>query len=256
MLRPIAARPTSLTDMVVETIQNAIIDKSLPPGSSVSEASLASALNVSKTPVREALLRLRHIGLVIPGDRGMHVVSPSPQLIRYAYELRAGVERAAALLSGERASDQDLVEIEDAAHSSVAFAEAHDAAGFRTCDLRFHTLIVESTRNPLLLSAVCDAVTLTRALRARDVRTSGDSVLCAREHVAISEALNYRDGETAARRIHQHINHVMTIVLAGFHDETADDAEASTTESEMTADTTSSEALVPPATTGLSAPAR
>lgn len=225
MISPIAARPTNLTDMVLEKIQNAIIDKSLPPGASVSEASLAAALKVSKTPVREALLRLRHIGLVLPGDRGMRVVSPSPQLIRHAYELRAGVERTAAFLSGERASAGDLAEIEDAAHNSVTFAEAHDAAGFRTCDLRFHNLIVESTRNPLLLSAVFEAVTLTRALRARDVRTTGDSVLCAREHVAISAALNDRDGETAARRIHQHINHVMTIALAGFHDEADGNAE-------------------------------
>ncbi|WP_230594669.1 GntR family transcriptional regulator [Rhodococcoides fascians] len=220
MLQPIAARPANLTDMVVDTIQNAIIDKSLRPGAAISEASLASALNVSKTPVREALLRLRHIGLVVPADRGMRVVSPSPQLIRYAYELRAGLERSAALMSGERASENDLEEIESAAKSSVAHAEAHDADGFRSCDLQFHTLIARSTKNPLLLSAVSDAATLTRALRARDVRTTGDSILCAQEHLAISAALNERDGETAARRTHHHINHVMAIVLGGYSDAT------------------------------------
>lgn len=216
MLQPIDARPANLTDMVIDTIQKAIINKALAPGAPVSEASLAAALGVSKTPVREALLRLRHIGLVAPAERGMRVVSPSPELIRYAYELRAGVERSASLLSGERASESDLKGIESAARRSVASAEAFDADGFRACDIEFHTLIAQSTRNPLLLSAVTDSVTLTRALRARDVHTSGDSVLCAHEHVAISEALARRDGETAARRTHQHINHVMAIVLDGF----------------------------------------
>lgn len=229
LMQPIATRPSNLTDMVLDAIQRAIIDKTLEPGAPVSEASMAAALNVSKTPVREALLRLRHIGLVVPADRGLRVVSPSPDLIRYAYELRAGVERTATSLAGERASADDLAAIDAAARCSLEHASAGNAEGFRACDIEFHTRIAEAANNPLLRDAVTDALTLTRALRARDVTTSGDSVLCAQEHIAISQALHQHDGETAARRAHQHINHVMHIVLAAYAGDAAPPHEGAVT---------------------------
>ncbi|MGE0218331.1 GntR family transcriptional regulator [Mycolicibacterium sp.] len=218
LIKPIVERPANLTDMVLEAIQNAIIDKSVAPGSHISEASMAAALEVSKTPVREALLRLRHIGLVVPAERGMRVVTPSPELIRNAYELRAGVERSAAQLAAERASEDQLAIVEAAAQDSLERAKAKDSEGFRACDAEFHAHIAAACRNDLLAGAVSDTLILTRALRARDVRTTGDSVVCGQEHIAISEALRRRDGETAGRRAQAHITHVMTMVLAAYAD--------------------------------------
>lgn len=62
-------KPESLADVVYETIREAIINRVIPPGSRLTEAALADQLNVSKTPVREALLKLRQIGLVEPSGR-------------------------------------------------------------------------------------------------------------------------------------------------------------------------------------------
>lgn len=226
LIKPIAERPANLTDMVLEAIQNAIIDKSIPPGSHISEASMAAALEVSKTPVREALLRLRHIGLVAPAERGMRVVMPSPELIRNAYELRGGVERTAAQLAAERASEEQLAMIESAANMSLARAQATDWEGFRASDTEFHTLIASASRNPLVAGSVADSLVLNAALFAREFRTTGDSVVCGQEHTAISEALRQRDIETAGRRAQQHVAHVMTMVLAA-HADAAEAAEAS-----------------------------
>ena len=63
-LAPLTEKPESLTQLVYQALRDAIISKRLPPGERVSEASLARQLRVSKTPVREALLRLHAIGLV------------------------------------------------------------------------------------------------------------------------------------------------------------------------------------------------
>jgi DNA-binding GntR family transcriptional regulator len=57
-LKPLAAKPESLTQIVFDTIRDAIVSKLLSPGHRVSEVGLARQLQVSKTPVREALLRL------------------------------------------------------------------------------------------------------------------------------------------------------------------------------------------------------
>lgn len=81
-LQPLASRPANLTDLVLDALRQSIVDQTLAPGQQVSEASLAKSLQVSKTPVREALLRLRHIGLVEPASRGLRVVRPSAGTIR------------------------------------------------------------------------------------------------------------------------------------------------------------------------------
>src|SRR2546421_11249040 len=85
--------PERLADMVYEAIRQSIMDKTLAPGSRVTESGIAQQLGVSKTPVREALLRLRRIGVIEPeGVRGARVVSPSRAAIREAYEIREALE--------------------------------------------------------------------------------------------------------------------------------------------------------------------
>lgn len=220
-LKPLDFRPGNLTDMVLDALKDAIIDQTLEPGRRLSEAELAEALHVSKTPVREALLRLRYIGLVVPGDRGVKVILPATSTIRYAYELRAGIERTAAALAAERASDDDIERIAALAADSLACARDGDGDGFRRDDLAFHTAIAQAARNPMLASAHADVLVLTRALRERDVPPTGDSVICAEEHVAVAKALAGHDGEAASRGLYEHIGHVMRIVLATMADRPA-----------------------------------
>jgi DNA-binding GntR family transcriptional regulator len=214
-LKPLGSKPESLTDMVFEAIRDAIVSKALPPGSQVSEANLAAQLSVSKTPVRETLLRLRHAGLVEPDGRSLRVILPSPDAIRDAYEVRSGLEQAAARHAAERATETERTRILDGAELSLAAARAGRNAEFHSRDQDFHWAIAEAAHNPLLARAVEDVLLLTSALRARDVPATGDSVECGREHMVIAEALRDGDGATAARRVAEHLQHVLTIVLTG-----------------------------------------
>src|SRR5437588_5950231 len=107
-------KPESLTDVVYETIREAIINRVIAPGSRLTEAALADQLNVSKTPVREALLKLRQIGLVEPnGRRGGRVTLPSRSSIQHAYEARRALESFAAEIVAERGSAPDIKLIRD-----------------------------------------------------------------------------------------------------------------------------------------------
>ena len=75
-------RPESLSDVVYETIRDAIVHRTIPPGARVTETGLAKQLDVSKTPVREALLKLREIGLIEPhGACGGRGVAPGQQVV-------------------------------------------------------------------------------------------------------------------------------------------------------------------------------
>jgi GntR family transcriptional regulator, rspAB operon transcriptional repressor len=213
-------KPDSLTDVVYETIRDAIIKRVIPPGSRLTEAALARQLNVSKTPVREALLKLRQIGLVEPtGRRGGRVTLPSRSSIQHAYESRQALESFAAELVAQRGTDADISLISDAAQRCLVAAKAGDQDGFRSWDLTFHEAIGQATANPRLIELVNDSFALVTALRRRDVPEAEGSVACAKAHVRIAKAIERRDPEAARQAMREHVRQVEGYVLASLPDE-------------------------------------
>jgi GntR family transcriptional regulator, rspAB operon transcriptional repressor len=213
-LQPLGIRPGSLTDIVFERIHTAITSKAIEPGSRVSESSLAQMLHVSKTPVREALLRLCYVGLVEHTVRGMQVVRPNRTIVQEAYEVRIGLESHAARVAAQRASNLERAAIVEAARGSLDTARQRDSVGFAECDLRFHTGIGRATGNHLLADAVTNAVTLAFTLRTRDVPTYDDSVHCGEQHIEIAEAISAGSGDRAADLMSGHILEVIDFVLS------------------------------------------
>ena len=212
-LEPVAARPQSLTDIAFDRIRTAILTRKLEPGTRVSEAMLGEMLQVSKTPVREALLRLCHVGLVEPTTRGLRVVLPNSTSIRNAYEVRTGLETVAAQLAATRATEEQRAEIITAAANSLKCAQAEDTEGFAHWDREFHLSVAEASGNSLLSKAVDDSVTLAFTLRSRDVMAVDDSVRCGRHHVGISRTIKKGDGELASTQMREHILSVTQFVL-------------------------------------------
>lgn len=216
-LSPLNSKPESLTEMVYDAIRQAIIDCELEPGQSISEASLAKELGVSKTPVREALLELEYIGLIEPdGRRGGRIAAPSEESLRNAYEVREGLERQAAQLAARRASEDNLERMSALADTSVERAEDLDVEGFRTLDRQFHFAVASATDNAALSRLVRDAYDLTWTLRRRDTPITDDSIACAHQHRAIANAMTARDEDGAGEAMYAHISKVAQMVMDAF----------------------------------------
>jgi GntR family transcriptional regulator, rspAB operon transcriptional repressor len=212
----LGARPDSLTQVVYEAIRQGIIDKRLPPGARVTEAALADQLGVSKTPVREALLRLREVGVIEDhGRRGGRVVRSSAAAIRDAYETRQALESYAAGRSAERATLAEVRRLRAVAERSAERAHGNDLTGFLENDIEFHGLVAASAGNPALQRMIDDALTLALTLRRRDRPQATASVACAEAHVRIAEAIAGRDPANAEREMRSHIGFVLTVVAAG-----------------------------------------
>lgn len=212
--QPIGA-PERLADVVYDAIRQSITDKTLAPGVRVTESGIAQQLGVSKTPVREALLRLRRIGVIEPdGVRGGRVVRPSRSAIREAYEVREALEVFAVRSVAERVSGTDLERICNAAARSLKCAEAGDQTGFREWDFAFHRAIAEAAANPRLEELIEDVFTLIGTLRQRDFPDSRWPVACARGHVGIADAISRRDVSGAEVAAREHIRQVEAYVLA------------------------------------------
>ncbi|MDH6522845.1 DNA-binding GntR family transcriptional regulator [Streptomyces sp. SAI-135] len=207
-------RPENLTDLVFAAIRKRMIDASLPPGSSVSEAMLSKDLKVSKTPVREALLQMRQIGLVAPSGRGLRVVVPTARIIRDAFEMRAGLEAAAARYAADRATREQKNELVELAQASAGVADDFEA--FRDADTAFHQAVAAAADNAMLHKAVEDAVVLTQVLRQRDVHVERDFAPDSREHIRIAQAIKSGDSAAAADRLSEHILRIMEQLLEAF----------------------------------------
>jgi DNA-binding GntR family transcriptional regulator len=212
--QPIEA-PERLADAVYDAIRQSIMDKTVAPGARVTESGIAQQLGVSKTPVREALLRLRRIGVIEPdGVRGGRVVRPSRSAIREAYEVREALEVFAVRSVAERVSGTYLERMCEAAGRSLERAEDGDRAGFREWDFTFHRTIAEAAANPRLKELIEDVFTLIGTLRQRDFPDSRWPVECARGHVRIADAIARRDVAEAEAAAREHIRQVEAYVLA------------------------------------------
>ena len=218
-LQPLQTKQQSLQDLAYSAIRTAIITKALPPGTKVSEAGLAASLNVSKTPVREALLRLTSIGLLeSDGRSGVRVTEPSLDGLRAAFDVREGLEVQSARLAAGRVGEaiEGLTAARDAANRCLAAAHEGDQEAFGQYDRIFHQELAEMTQNSYLIKAIAETSDVALALRVRDAPAEVLSVQCAQEHVAVIDAVAVGDVVSAGERMREHISKARASLTAVF----------------------------------------
>jgi DNA-binding GntR family transcriptional regulator len=101
----------SSSDEALRAIRRSILDGTLRPGERIIEQRLATMLEVSRTPIREALGKLERENLVVRSGRSMAVRTFTPDEVRDVYDLRAHLESYAARRAAERISDHELAEL-------------------------------------------------------------------------------------------------------------------------------------------------
>ncbi|MEO6065199.1 MAG: GntR family transcriptional regulator [Lysobacterales bacterium] len=183
-----------------QRIKDAIISGEMGPGYQSLEPELALRLGMSRTPVREALVRLERDGFVelIP-RRGMRVASLSPNDIYEITEVLACLEvEAAARLAANGASTEILARFDQAIAAMDRALAQSDLAGWNEADYAFHLLLVQSCGNRHLVD------TAQRFLEKADrfrVLTSAHRMpptYSNVNHAAVVEAIRQRDPQSAA----------------------------------------------------------
>ena len=186
-----------------QSLRRAIRELKLAPGQMVLEQDVASALGMSRTPVREAMVRLQAEGLgeLIP-RHGFAVATVSPRDQREIREIMVGVEGMAVALAARRASPDGLVALEEAVSAQEAALDADDLQAWAEADEQFHHLVAELSGNARLHQLIQSydnhlhrARLLTIRLRPKPVRSTAD-------HRAVLDAIRRGDAEQA-RVLHQ-----------------------------------------------------
>lgn len=197
----------SLTDDAYQAIRRRILDNVYPPGHQALESALAADLGISRTPVREALIRLANEGLVevIP-RHGMRVLPVSPLDMSEIYEVLAALESTAAeILARRKPGDAELKPLVDATRDMARSLKANDLDGWAAADERFHQGLVELTGNRTLIEAVARLDDRVHRARMFTLRLRPKPVNSTQEHMAMLERIRGGDapGAVEVNRAHR-----------------------------------------------------
>lgn len=193
-------RYLSKADMVTAQLRELIIGGELRPGSPLRQRDLAAMFEVSQTPVREALRRLESEGLARNDPhKGSVVAEARAGLWNENYAIRAALESLAGELACEGVAEAELDELSALNARMRSFEEVDD--DYRELNKRFHLVLCESARSPMLLSFIR---LLWRALGdgPHVLRSAAESTA---QHEEMIDALRAHNAATMAAVIRRHI---------------------------------------------------
>ncbi|GAA3373418.1 GntR family transcriptional regulator [Streptomyces sannanensis] len=200
-------------DRVYTHIKQAVLDRRYEGGTLLTEGELAEAVGVSRTPVREALLKLEVEGLIkLYPKKGALVLAVSAQEIADVVETRLLVEEY-AVRKAVPAPPALIARLEELVEEQRQRAEAGDLAAVAATDRCFHAEIVRHAGNEILSK-------LYDRMRDRQLRM-GVAVMNSQpdriaknivEHTEILEAIKAGDKELAAQRVRRHLSWVKVVV--------------------------------------------
>ncbi|MGE4612201.1 MAG: GntR family transcriptional regulator [Paracoccaceae bacterium] len=191
---------------VYNAIREMAIEYHFAPGETIRETRLATHLNVSRTPVREALNRLVTEGLItFQKNRGFFCRTIGADELLYLAEARLGLELMSVNLAIERATDAQLRTISDFWIDADANAAKSSSAKMARKDEKFHDMIAKASQNTVIrnfLNNISARIRYVRRLEVeKKVRVGADF----KHHFLIAEALINRDNKKAEEEIVTHL---------------------------------------------------
>lgn len=149
-----SSAPINRTTEVYEQLRRAIVEGSIRPNERLIESDLAIRFKVSRTPIRESMMRLAADGLIVGQRRGWAVREHSANEIREVYEVRAALESFAAGLATERATDEELKGIQ-AIHQLYIDSLRESTRGHIVAhNDEFHEAVISAAHNKLLAERI------------------------------------------------------------------------------------------------------
>jgi len=197
------------TETLIAQILNEIDKGNLNPGDHIEERSLIETYGVSRTPLREALLRLEAMGLIVRQPRkGAVLFKPTLEEFLSILEVHAKLEGQAAGLAARRISPEFMRRLNDVVTACDVHAAKkgdNDPDGYYQLNLRFHETIALASGNSFLVDMIkTNARKLLAYYRAR-YRYPGMIAQSAKEHRELAELILKHEAEMAETYMARHV---------------------------------------------------
>jgi DNA-binding FadR family transcriptional regulator len=228
MLKPIKKK--SVRGQVFLQLRDQILRRTWPPGSKLpSENELSKTMGVSRVSVREGIQHLVSMGILetrhgegtfvreLGGGAQVHFNALLPLLvlddidILQVLEYRRMVEKGAAALAAERASDEDLAEMEAVYGQMVQFRD--NVAEFARADLEFHLVLAKATRNPVIIK-VNNVLRSILEISLENIVSTLKMVDGLHYHRLIIDAISAHDAEAAESIMQEHMDRTIVRLKA------------------------------------------
>jgi DNA-binding GntR family transcriptional regulator len=194
----------SQANLAYQKLKQLVLDGTLPAGAQMLEQEAAARLGMSRTPVREAMVRLRQEGIVeIRPRRGMRVLPISAADMAEIYEVLTALEGTAAEAAARRGIPaRQLSVLRSAVRDMDRALEKDDLTAWAEADERFHSHLVELSGNQRLIQMVAQLWDQAHRARMLTLRLRPRPTDSNREHQALVEAIASGD-PLRARQIHE-----------------------------------------------------
>ena len=198
---------TTLAERVYQQLKTDIIHGVFQPGEAMNEKVLAARYKGSRTPVREAIMRLQQEMLLrLVPQKGYFVSHLIIHELNEMYEYRAELEGFCAEVAAKRWADTALLDrLTELARTQYKTEDRNSYEHFIEADTEFHVGIARLTRNRLLVRAVTDVRCQMERIMFAAIDIGYYGELPAREHTDIVEAIRRRDPHAARQSMHDHI---------------------------------------------------
>ncbi len=209
-----AIAPITLAAQVYEYIKDSIVKGRLLPGQRLSDLELAEQLKVSRSPIREAIQRLAHDGLVkLVPHKGASVVQVTPHQVEELFDIRESLEALACRLACGRASSAAIAPVRRKLEQAARKVRKGILTEYPQSDVDFHRAVVLWSGNRELedfLDMVHRKILLVRYRSGSSVSRAREAI---EEHMAIADAIEARDAERAEAAMRAHVRKARANIL-------------------------------------------
>ena len=203
----------SLTDRTFLAIREAIMELNFLPGEIIRKHDICNALGVSRSPVSEALAKLRNEGLVeVVPQSGTFVSRFSLQDIKEGAFLREAIELACIEIIASNISEQQLTDLNRNLKLQKVLAETDDYQGFYQLDAEMHGMIMDFTGYKNLVKVTKTGWVQVDRARQLLLPVDGRLKKAFQEHRAVIKALEQNDVVLAREKMRTHLNQLILLL--------------------------------------------
>ncbi|WP_134496408.1 GntR family transcriptional regulator [Microvirga pakistanensis] len=195
---------------VTRALRQAIVTMQISPGEMLSEQDLAQKFGVSRSPVREALIKLSEAGLVrVLPQRGTQVVKISRAGVEDARFIRDAVECAVVHEAALKATPVMLAELNASLTRQRRAQRSASTEEFLALDEEFHRLLAETAGRPAAWRMIEDIKPQMDRVRFLDMTKAVPRHVVLAQHVLIVNAIKEKNPAAAQEAMHQHLSEIL-----------------------------------------------
>lgn len=212
----------ALHEQVASRLRQMLVENRIAPGAKLNERALCEALEVSRTPLREAIKMLATEGLVeLVPNRGAIAVQLDEADVVNTFEVMAGLEAMSGELAAQRITPAELAEIKALHFEMMAAWTRRDLPGYYRLNAQIHSAINAAAKNPVLTAIYTQVNARLQALRFRSNQDEGKWRAAMKEHEHMIEALSTRDATALRTVLQSHLYSKRDVVVGQMREQLA-----------------------------------